>query len=140
MKSMMLQLSQPVTNIILGCFKRILRFPQDLLVFYGKIWVKNQGNFFQQIFGRTTFVDKMATLLMETYGLGPSNRIMLRNCDTFFIAPGYHFYTPYDPQNLYFLTFCGISQHKSTFVDQHIFCWKVCILSFSTHFLPCNYL
>ena len=116
---MISQLSKYVSYIILGFFKRILEYSQDLLVFYGNIWVKNQGNFFfQQIFGQTTFVDKMATFLMETYGLGPSNPIMSRNCDTFFIASQYHFYTPYDPPNRYFfkrfVKLVQISQHLLT--------------------------
>ena len=46
LKSMISQFSKFVQNIILGFFKHILRFPQDLLVFYGEIRMKNQGNFF----------------------------------------------------------------------------------------------
>jgi len=57
------------------------RFP----CFFWKIRVKNQGNFFHQIFGQATFVDKMKTLLTDTYGFGPSNLIMSRNCKTLFI-------------------------------------------------------
>ena len=44
--------------------------------FFWKIRVKNQGNFFHQIFGQATFVDKMKTLLTDTYGFGLSNLIM----------------------------------------------------------------
>ena len=61
---------------------------------------------------------------MDTYGLGLSNLIMLRNCETFFMFPLNHFYRPHDLKNMYFLTFCGIAQHRSSFVDQNIFCWK----------------
>ena len=71
--------------------------------------------FFHQIFGQATFVDKMKTLLTDTYGFGPSNLIMSRNCETLFIPPLHQFYRPYDLKNLYFLAFCGIGQHKSTF-------------------------
>ena len=137
---MIFQLCESLSNVILGFCKRIRRFPQDLLVFFWKIRVKNQGNFFHQIFGQATFVDKMKTLLTDTYGFGPSNLIMSRNCETLFIPPLHQFYRPYDLKNLYFLAFCGIGQHKSTFVDQTIFCWKLDIhSSFWKHFLPCTY-
>ena len=46
LKSMIFQFSKSVPNILLEFFKHILQFPQDLLVFYGKIRVRNPGNFF----------------------------------------------------------------------------------------------
>ena len=126
---MIFQLCESLSNVILGFCKRIRRFPQDLLVFFWKIRVKNQGNFFHQIFGQATFVDKMKTLLTDTYGFGPSNLIMSRNCEAFFIPPLYHLYKPYDLKNLYFFS---VFWNLPTQVN---ICWPKHVLLKSRHLL-----